>query len=291
MLFARSGKQTRNPKLRLFPSNGTAMERSATTRLFIYCATFLCGSSLAHHAAAQNGAGSNRPDLYVNDQTGYVYRKVFRTVERPTTETRMERRTETVYTPQVVTTTRPENRTYYSPVLGYEWETRLHGWWNPFTQPTVAYHAVPRTRWEARSESVERRETRTEWVAEHRTREVPTQLSRIERQTVTDYEVVGRLNRPSNAESLAGNSGSGGASLRLLRDDEQMIALNGSPSSFGSADVQVASRARPLHSGSTVTSAPDNSYRRGLRPTVLSPGAPPYSGNPVATAPFSSRWR
>lgn len=268
------------------------MERSAPTRVIVYCAALLCGSSLTHHASAQSGAGTNRSDLYVNDQTGYVYQKVYRTVERPTTETRIERRNETVYTPQVVTTTRPESRTYYTPVLGYEWEARYHGWWNPFRQPTVAYHAVPRTHWEARSESVERVESRTQWVAENRVREVPTQLSRIERQTVTDYEVVGRLNRSSNANSLADHSEASGTSLRPLRGDEQMIALNGSSTSFTSPGVHVAT-VRPLHSVTTASSS--DSHRTGLAPTVLSAEAPAavpvFGGSAIATAPFSSRWR
>ncbi len=265
------------------------MKRSARNQLLTICTALLCSSTLTAQAVAQNaqasgGSGGNtRPGLFVNDQTGHVYQKVTRTVERPTTETRMETRTETVYTPQVVTTRRPEKRTYYSPVVQYEWEPRWHGTWNPFRQPTLAYHPVARTRWQARSESVERTERHTQWVAEHRTREVPTLQSRIDRQTVVDYEVVGRLQNTPSRTAVASN---GGANLRPLRSDEAVIGLPASSrrSPVGNSGVQIA----------TSTSS-RGLQQSGIAPTVLSGGAPArqpvYGGSTIATAPVMSRWR
>ena len=62
---------------------------------------------------------------------------------------------------------------YLAPVVEYKWEPRVQGRWNPFRPPTVAYQHVPHTCWEARNEVVHRTNTRTEWVAERRTVEVP----------------------------------------------------------------------------------------------------------------------
>jgi len=267
------------------------MKRSVRNQLLTICTTLLCSSALTAQAVAQNGqasgttGGSPRPGLFVNDQTGYVYQKVSRTIERPVTETRMEKRTETVYTPQRVTTRRPEKRTYYSPVVRYELEPRWHGWWNPFRQPTLAYHPVARTRWQAQSESVERTESHTQWVAEQQTREVPTVQSRIERQTVVDYEVVGRLQQSAGGTAVASNT-RGGANLRPLRSDEPVVGLPPSTprSPVLNSGVQIAT--------STSARGPQQS---GLAPTVLSDRAPAlqpvYGGSTIATAPIMSRWR
>lgn len=148
----------------------------------------LCLTTLSSPAVAQNDAG-----YYTDPATGIVYRKVTKTIEKPVVETKMEQRQETVYRPQTVTETKPESRTIYSPVVQYQWEPKLHGRWNPFRQPTVAYHHVAKTHWEPRSEVIQRTNTRTEWVAEKRQIEVPQQFVRMERKQQVDFEAVGRV--------------------------------------------------------------------------------------------------
>jgi hypothetical protein len=153
----------------------------------VYCA--------AGNAQAPTGANG----LLTDPQTGIVYRKVSKVVERPVIESTMEKQNRTVYRPETVTATKPEARTVYTPVVEYKWKPRLHGRWNPFQQPTVAYHQVPETRWEARNEVVNRTETRTKWIAENRTVEVPRQSVRMKREQTTELEVVGKV-APPNAQ-------------------------------------------------------------------------------------------
>ena len=102
-------------------------------------------------ASAQAPSGNG---LYTDPETGLVYRQVKRTIDRPVTQTRMEKQTQTVLRPETVTESRPSTRTVYTPIVEHSWEPRIHNRWNPFQRPTVAYHHVPRTRWEARSETV-----------------------------------------------------------------------------------------------------------------------------------------
>ncbi|WP_419194411.1 hypothetical protein [Novipirellula herctigrandis] len=118
-------------------------------------------------------------------------------------ETKTEQKEQTVFRPQTVTETKPESRTVYTPVVEYNWEPKLEGRWNPFKPPVVAYHHVPRTRWESRSEVVNRVNQRVEWVAEKRTVAVPRQLVRMEREQKIDYEPVGRVAAPPQTTEAA----------------------------------------------------------------------------------------
>ena len=91
-------------------------------------------------------AQDNSNGYFTDPATGIVYRKVAKTIERPVIETKVQSRNQTIYRPQTVTETKPEARTVYQPVVEYKWEPRLHGRWNPFQRPTVAYHHVPETK-------------------------------------------------------------------------------------------------------------------------------------------------
>lgn len=174
--------------------------------------TFCCD------AQAQSGS------RYQTDpQTGIVYEPRTTTVDRPVVETKMEKREQTIYRPQTVTETRPENRTTYSPVVEYKWEPRLHGRWNPFTRPTIQYHHVGETKWEARNEVVQRVNTRTDWVAEKRTVEVPTQTVRIEREQQTDLVAVGRV---APAQPAAPVNNAIASRLRPLNSNETVAPIS-----------------------------------------------------------------
>jgi hypothetical protein len=171
------------------------------------------------NAEAQTGAG-----YYTDPATGIVYQKVTKTVERPVVDTQVQQREQTVYRPQTITETKPQSRTVYAPVLEYKWEPRITGRWNPFRQPTVTYYHVPRTHWEARNEVVQRTNTRTEWVAEKRTVEVPQRIVRMQRDQRVDYEVVGRVS-PQQA-GPQGVSATIASRLRPLDTNTSVQPLN-----------------------------------------------------------------
>ncbi len=145
---------------------------------------------LTTRATAQTG-------FFTDPQTGIVYRKVNRTIEKPVVETKLSQHSEVVYRPHTITETKPENRTVMTPVITYEWKPKLTGRWNPFQPPSIRYEKVPLTTWEARTEVVQRTKTTTQWVAENRTLKIPTQTVRTSREHSVAYEAVGRLN-PSN---------------------------------------------------------------------------------------------
>jgi hypothetical protein len=212
--------------------------------------TMICSS-----VNAQSGAG-----YYTDPATGIVYQKVTKTVERPVVETKTETRDQTIYRPQTVTETRPESRTVYTPVVEYKWEPRVHGRWNPFQKPTVAYHHVPNARWEARNQVVERTNTRTEWVAEKRTIEVPQQVVRIEREQKVDYEPVGRVS-PQQQASPPGADSAIASRLRPLNSSTRVESF-GQPSQFASTVGRMTSDPPRRSTG-----------QGGLRPTNLYPGA------------------
>lgn len=226
-----------------------------------------------NEARSQDASG-----LYTNPDTGLVYRQVTRTIERPVSETHMTTQERTVYRPQTVTEARPEARTVYTPVVEYQWEPRLHGRWNPFRQPAVAYHHVPVARWEARSEVVSRVNTRTEWVAEKQTLEVPQRFTRIEREQKTDFEVVGRV-APPNA---SGTSDQIASRLRPLDSQTRIEPL------VTSGPVLLASEPSRRNVGQGGLRATELHSNSGVYGQVLPPVS---SGIGIATLPAPPLWR
>ena len=218
-------------------------------------------------AWGQSPIGQTGGDYMTDPETGIVYRKVTRTVETPVTSTQMQQRTQTVYTPKTVTETRPTTRTVYTPIIENRWEPRVHGRWNPFVAPTVAYHAVPQTHWTSRQETVQQTETKTQWVAEKRTIEVPTQTVSVQRKQEVNYEAVGRVADPAAAVQNAI-----AARLRPLRSDERI-----EPTAIASAPVVTGrSYVAPRIAASTVGRMTSDPPRRtlsqgGLRAKELIP--------------------
>ncbi|WP_164103991.1 hypothetical protein [Candidatus Laterigemmans baculatus] len=159
---------------------------------------FLLGSVVGnpwdHQAAAEDS------NLITDPTTGIVYRKEFKTVERPVVETRMEQKVVTVSTPQTVNELEPVSQTYFTPVVRYGVEARWHGLWNPFKPATLAYHYVPQTQWEARTETYNRVKTSTRWVAEQRVVNEPTRVVRMEKQQEEQLVAVGVTN-PSTSQT------------------------------------------------------------------------------------------
>ena len=139
-------------------------------------------------ALAQVPPGS--PDFYTDPKTGITYRKVTQSIERPVIDQQTTTQERTTYQPQVVTTVRDEQRTIYTPVVRYEWEPKWHGRWNPFSQPTLAYHLVPHTQWQMRQETVQTPQTTTQWIAKQETVQIPSRVMRMERTTEFAYQPV-----------------------------------------------------------------------------------------------------
>lgn len=87
----------------------------------------------------------------INGQTYYQTRQK---IMRPVQQTQYEERERTVYREEVTTAVEETQRVVHVPVTEYRWEAKWHGRWNPFSQPYIGYHLVPRTTWEPRTETV-----------------------------------------------------------------------------------------------------------------------------------------
>ncbi len=129
---------------------------------------------------AQNAAPNATPGIFTDPKTGITYRQEVRTYQRPVVENKVETREVKSYQPELVTTTQTESRTYYTPSVHYAWQPKWHGWWNPFKQPTLAYHQVPVTTWQPRVENVQLPQTTTRWVEKTQQVQVPTTVTRWE---------------------------------------------------------------------------------------------------------------
>jgi hypothetical protein len=241
-------------------------------RATLFAITTTLVSLFCSSAFAQNNSG-----FLTDPATGIVYRKVTKTIETPVVETKVDTSEQTVYRPQTVTETRPQSRTVYCPVVEYRWEPRVYGRWNPFRPPSVGYAHVPHTTWEARNEVVHRTNTRTEWVAERRTVEVPTRIVRMQREQKVDYEPVGRVSQPQ----LGPPSATNGLASRL-----QPLDSSTGIEPFGQS---VGYRA-PVIASSTIAKPYGDSGRspqqEGMRPTDLAPSGMP---GPIGTTGVAAR--
>ncbi|XZE53810.1 hypothetical protein SH139x_005579 [Planctomycetaceae bacterium SH139] len=139
---------------------------------------------------ASNPLAAQNPNRVVDPLTGQTYERRFRTVERPSVETRLEPKVVTISRPEVVTELEPVHNTYFTPVVRYDWQPRWHNTWNPFVAPTLAYHYAPRTQWEARTETYNRPRTTTRWVAEKRVVNEPRRITTMRREQVEDWVAV-----------------------------------------------------------------------------------------------------
>ncbi len=202
------------------------------------------------------------PGYYTNPDTGIVYRKVIRSIERPVVETKMTQQQQTVYQPKTVVETRPKTRRTYVPVTEFRWLPQVEGRWNPFRQPTVTYHHVPETHWQARDEVVSETTTQVHWEAVTKTVEIPQRLTRMTREQKVAYEPVGRV-APQASTSLASNvSPEVAAKLRPLASNVRYQPLN---SGIGPANSSLAAqRSR-------------SNLQTGLRATELIPQSPPLT--------------
>jgi len=229
----------------------------------------LCGTVTAGACLLGSAVIAQESTPYFTDPvSGIVYRKVHRTIERPVVETQLRPQESTVYRPETVVTSRPETRTVYSPAVSYSWEPKVTNRWNPFAQPTVIYQHTPRMHWEAKTETVDRKEATTNWVAETRKVDVPLQIVKIQREERVDYEPVDR------------------------------IAVSPQTRSADSTQAEIAARLRPMDPNyryqpniSAPTSAYANSapyrneYQSGMKPNTLTPSAPPGYSIPLPAAP------
>ncbi len=216
-----------------------------------------------------NGSG-----FYSDPATGNIYRRIQRTIEKPVSEVQTQVRERTIYRPQVVTQMHSQHRTIYSPTIQYELQAQWHNRWNPFVQPSLGYAYVPRTRWEARSETIQQPVTSTQWVAEKQTDAVPTQVTRMQRDSVVQYELV---------QGRAANSTADDAVVARLQPYQPTTQI-------AAAAAPVIPTTSRIGGIAALSSDPPNRspVQSGMQPSVLQPGVlpPPIGAVNVAQTPI-----
>ena len=140
-------------------------------------------------------------DVRLVQQNGSQFVESTQTVRQPVATTTTERQEQTVYREEYITQLRESQQTYYAPVTEYHWEPRVHGRLNPFRPNTVAYHLVPRTRWEPRTHTVRTPVTTRQLRPETRVVEIPRRQLGFAQQTQTTRTALA----PSGT-SVSGNS-------------------------------------------------------------------------------------
>ena len=169
--------------------------------------TIAVGLAHCSLANAQQNKGAAQDSRFMTDPTtGIVYQKVVRSVEKPVWETKTETQQKTVYVPKTVTETVPRASNVFVPETDYVWQPVLHGRWNPFQQPTITYHHVPRTQWKQTTDVTTQTRTRVDYVAQTRTVQVPKLVASIKHEEQIDYVPVGRMPDPAGATQAAPRS-------------------------------------------------------------------------------------
>lgn len=111
----------------------------------------------------------------------------------PVTEMRTEQHK--TYVPQTTVQYQSYPQTYVAPVTQYQWVARQRNWWNPFARPYWTTQLEPVTTWQAQQGSVQVPTTRTDWVENNVTRQVPITTY----QTVEDVHKVAVRAAPTGA--------------------------------------------------------------------------------------------
>lgn len=171
---------------------------------FVASSSSAQGPSAAEAAQASvapnaNAGAPSQPTIYRDPYTGQLYQQELQTVEQPVTTWQRKLVDRTVVTPQTVVENQQVPQTYYVAKTEYVLQTKLKGWWNPFTQPTYAYEYVPVTRWVPQTQMVTRQVPTVKMLA--KTEQVPVDEPVQTTQKVT--HVVTRA-LPSNAAVATG---------------------------------------------------------------------------------------
>lgn len=148
---------------------------------------------------------------YMKD--GVKYRETREMILRPVTEIRYEQRERTVYREEVSTEMREIHRVVQVPVTEYQWESFWVNRFWIFGRPHLAYHLVPRTRLESRTEIVKRPVTIRRLIPEKRIDRVPIVTRRMVEEEVIRRVVVSPPPPPDSKSRLTRRREIGGRKL------------------------------------------------------------------------------
>jgi CHAT domain-containing protein len=124
------------------------------------------------------------------ERDGIRYQVTRRVTQRQVPTTVMQDRQQTVYAQQVSSQTLNHQQLYCVPSTSYQWDTRLHGRWNPFVTPYWTYDLKPVTTWSTQVANVQIPVNQVGWVPQTKTVQVPVTTYRTaQEETVTRVAV------------------------------------------------------------------------------------------------------
>jgi hypothetical protein len=148
-------------------------------------------SSVTPTPGTQSAVGS-APVVNEVVRDGIKYRETRQVVEQMMPVTTMQDQQQRVMTPKVSTETVAHQQVYSIPVTQYEVVPVLHGRWNPFIEPYYTYETQLVTRYQEQVVNVQIPVTKSEWVAETKTVQVPiTEYKMAKQEIVTTVALTG----------------------------------------------------------------------------------------------------
>ena len=155
----------------------------------------LAPCTLVDSAIAQN--------VRFEERDGVRYQVSTRKVQRTVPVTEMHDRHQTVYTQQITTENITSQQTYLTPITQYQTVTRLRGRWNPFIMPYYTYDVRPVTTWHQSVANVQVPVSRTAWVPQTQTVQVPVTTYKTAEVEETTRVAMNQPNTFASAQPLS----------------------------------------------------------------------------------------
>lgn len=143
---------------------------------------------------------------YEDGPDGVRYQKTTKVVQRTVPVTVMQDRQQTVYTQQITTNNINTQQLYTVPVTQYQWDSRLHGRWNPFVTPYWTHSLRPVTTWQQQMANVQIPVNSVSWAPQTRTVQIPVTEYRTAEETITTKVAVNGSRTLAGAQPLSGST-------------------------------------------------------------------------------------
>lgn len=192
----------------------------------VFVATVLVSGILTPPMLAQ--------EVKYETKDGVRYQVSTQVVQRQVPVTVMQDRQQTVYTQQITTNHINRQQVYSVPVTQYQWESQLHGRWNPFATPYWTHNLRPVTTWQQQVANVQIPVSRAAWVPQTKTVQVPVTQYRTAEETVTTRVAMNDPQRVGSTATIAARPSTPPIGGRKLENDppRQATGLWQSPSGY-----------------------------------------------------------
>ncbi len=149
----------------------------------------ILSAAIAAAAVWASSAGIVAQEIRYVRRDGVLYQEQVCRRWRPVVQTTYQTQEQIVYREEVTTQQQEVTTVVRTPAVEYVWEPYIHGRWNPFRRPALAYRWVPRTVWREEVRKVKMPVTVRKLVPEKRIQRVPV----VTQHWVPEEVVVSRV--------------------------------------------------------------------------------------------------